>query len=105
MLSSVACASYRGPAAEAPPLRGTSGPEAISSSLLLQALAIRAVSVNVLQHFLQRFAITKDGERVHYSPPKARVVESARQVQHGFHVEGLRKHVHQVRLLDPKTGF
>jgi hypothetical protein len=35
----------------------------------------------------------------------ARVGESARQVQDSFHVEGLRKHVHQVGLLDPEAKF
>ncbi len=86
-----------------PPLRGTIGPEAITA-FLLQSLQIGAVRVSVLQHFFQRLAITNDGERVHDSL-RARVVESARQVQHGFHVIGLRKHVDQVRLLDPKARF
>src|ERR1039458_7262254 len=44
--------------------------------LQLQALAIGAVSVNVLQYFFQRFAITENGERVHWS--SGRVVEGQR---------------------------
>src|ERR1019366_2459538 len=44
--------------------------------LLLQALAIGAVSVNVLQNFFQRLAIAKNGERVHWS--SGRVVEGQR---------------------------
>src|SRR5208337_5134166 len=51
-------------------------------SFLLQALAISAVRVNVLQHFFQRFAITNDGERVHTaSSAPSRAISAFREAQ------------------------